>query len=166
MKAYRPLEDIDSVIPILSQISVWGGLTEEQRAQIYRRLEVGTFEKGEHVFEKGDQPSHIYILKSGRIEITTSDRDVSVRKETVETGGCFGVIALMAVQTYTGTAVAAEDTEVMVLSRPALLGLYHEDIKLFALLMMNIAREIARKLTATDETLLQCVHELKRGWTV
>jgi CRP/FNR family cyclic AMP-dependent transcriptional regulator len=163
VKTYHPLEDIDSVISILSRISVWGGLTDEQQAEVYRRLEVGTFRKGEYIFRKGGEPSHIYILKSGKIEIVTADQDVSVRKETVETGGCFGIIALMAVQTYTGTAIAVEDTEVMVLSRQALLGLYHEDIKLFALLMMNIAREIARKLTTTDEILLQCVHELKDG---
>jgi CRP/FNR family transcriptional regulator, cyclic AMP receptor protein len=163
VKTYHPLEDIDSVISILSRISVWGGLTEEQQSEIYQRLEVGTFRKGEYVFRKGDQPSHIYILKSGKIEIVTSDQDVSIRKETVETGGCFGVIALMAVQTYTGTAMAVEDTEVMVLSRQALLELYHEDIKLFALLIMNIAREIARKLTITDEVLLQCIHERKDG---
>jgi CRP/FNR family cyclic AMP-dependent transcriptional regulator len=160
---YHPLEDINSVISILSRISVWGGLTDEQQAEIYQRLEVGTFRKGEYVFHKGDEPSHIYIVKSGRIEITTSDQGVSVQKEAVETGGCFGVIALMAVQTYTATAIAAEDTEVMVLSRKALLGLYHEDIRLFALLIMNIAREIARKLTITDEVLLQWVHECKDG---
>jgi CRP-like cAMP-binding protein len=140
---------------------VWGGLTDDQQSEIYRRLEVGTFRKGEYIFRKGDQPSHIYILKRGKIEIVTSDQDVSVRKETVEIGGCFGVIALMAVQTYTGTAIAAEDTEVMVLSRQALLGLYHEDIQLFALLMMNIAREIARRLKLTDDILLQYVREHK-----
>ena len=161
MTTYTTLEDARSVLSILSRISVWGGLTDEQREKIYRRLEVGSFAKGECVFRKGEQPSHIFILRSGKIEIVTSDGDVSVRKETVEPGGCFGVIALMAVQTYSGTAMAAEDTELLVLSRQAMLDLYHEDTRLFALLMMNIAREIARKLTMTDEVLLQYAHGLK-----
>jgi len=56
MKAYDPLEDIDSVIAILSRISVWGGFTEKQQAKIYKRLEVGTFKKGEYIFRKGDSP--------------------------------------------------------------------------------------------------------------
>jgi CRP/FNR family transcriptional regulator, cyclic AMP receptor protein len=67
----------------------------------------------------------------------------------------------MAVQSHMVTALAAEETELMVLSREALLGLQHDDIKLFALLMMNIAREIARRLKLTDDILLQYVHEHK-----
>ncbi|MBP1729689.1 MAG: cyclic nucleotide-binding protein [Deltaproteobacteria bacterium] len=161
MKTYHPLEDIDSVVSILSRISVWGGLTEEQQQKIYRRLEVGTFKKGEYIFRKGEQPSHIYILKSGKINLLTSDHEVSVQKETLVTGGCFGVAALMAMQTHMVTAVAIEETEVMVLSRQALLGLYEEDIELFALLMMNIAREIARRLKLTDDILLQYVRTHK-----
>ncbi len=161
MTIYRPLTDIESVISILSRISVWGGLTGEQQAKVYERLEVGTFKKGEYIFRKGDQPSHIYIVKRGTIDLLTSDEDVSVQKETIETGGCFGVAALMAMQTHMVTAITAEDTEVMVLSREALLGLYKEDITLFALLMMNIAREIARRLKLTDDILLQYVRKHK-----
>ncbi len=163
MTIYRPLIDLDSVIPILSRISVWGGLTDKQQQEIYQRLEVGTFKKGEFIFRKGDQPSHIYIVKSGRVELSTSEQDVSVHKETVETGGCFGVAALMAIQVHMATAVAVEDSEVMVLSRQALLSLRHDDIELFALLMMNIAREIARRLKLTDDILLQYVREHKDG---
>ena len=100
-------------------------------------------------------------MKSGKIDLTTSDDDVSVQKEAVETGGCFGVAALMAMQTHMVTAIASEDTEVMVLSREALLGLYNEDIRLFALLMMNIAREIARRLKLTDDILLHYVRKHK-----
>jgi CRP/FNR family transcriptional regulator, cyclic AMP receptor protein len=161
MKTHQPLVDIDSVVSILSRISIWGGLTDEQQAEIYARLEVFTFGKGEYVFRQGDMPSHIFVVKSGKIEIVASGKDVTFRKEVVETGGCFGVIALMAVQSYGAAAVAVEDTELMVLSTQALLDLYHEDVHLFALLMMNIAREVARKLTAADEVLLECVHELK-----
>jgi CRP/FNR family cyclic AMP-dependent transcriptional regulator len=161
MKIYHPLSNINSVISILSQISLWGGLTGEQQEKIYQRLEVGTFRKGEYIFRKGDQPSHIYIVKSGKVKLLVSHEDAVVQKETVETGGSFGVAALMAVQTHMATALAAEDTELMVLSREALLGLYHDDIKLFALLMMNIAREIARRLKLTDDILLQYVREHK-----
>jgi CRP-like cAMP-binding protein len=59
------------------------------------------------------------------------------------------------------TAIAVEDSEVMVLSRQALLGLRNEDIELFALLMMNVAREIARRLKLTDDILLHYMHEHK-----
>jgi len=161
MKTYSPLHDIDSVKTILSKISVWGGFTDEQQGKIYKLIEIGIFRKGEHIFCKGDQPTHIYIIKSGMVDIFLSDQEVNIQKETVETGGCFGMAALMAMYPFMATAIAAEDSEIMVLSRQALLGLRHEDTELFALLMMNISRELARRLKSSDNMLLQHVHEHK-----
>jgi len=161
MKTFSPLKDIDSVTQILAKISVWGGFTDERQEKIYKMLEVGTFKKGEYIFRKGDQPTHIYIIKSGRVDIFLSSEDVNIQKETVEIGGCFGMAALMAMHPLMATALAAEDSEVMVLSRQALLRLRYEDIELFALLMMNIARELARRLKSSDNMLLNHVHGYK-----
>lgn len=158
MKTFEPIKDIESVIAILSRISIWGGMTDAQQEKIFKRLEVGAFEKGEYIFQKGDQPTHVYIVKSGKVDLLASDKDVSIRKETIVDGGSFGIASLMAMQPHMATAIAVEDSEIMVLSRQALLGLAHEDIHLFALLMMNIAREIARRLKLTDDILLQYVH--------
>ena len=161
MKTYRPLEDIESVKAILSKISIWGGLSDDQQEKIYKQLEVGSFRKGEYIFRKGDQPAHVYIVKSGKIDLMASDQDIIVQKEMVKTGGSFGVAALMAMQPHMVTAVAAENSEIMVLSRQSLLKIRHDDIDLFALLMMNIAREIARRLKLTDDIFLQYIHEHK-----
>ena len=161
MKPFMPLESIDSVLPILSKIALWGGTSDEERSKIFKRLEVGIFEKGEYIFQKGDQPCHIYIVKKGQIGIFISDEDTVVEKEILTVGGCFGVPPLMAMATEMATAIAREDSEVLALSRQSLLELRHEDIHLFALLMMNIAREIARKLKSTDDILLRYARERK-----
>jgi CRP-like cAMP-binding protein len=158
MKSFVPLDNIDSVISILSQIAIWGGLSDDQRSKVFKKLEIGIYEKGEYIFRKGDQPSHIYIVKSGKIDLFISDQDIVIEKETLTAGGCFGVAALMAMETHMGTAIAREDSEILVMSRQSLLELGHEDIRLFALLMMNIAREIARRLKLTDDILLNYVH--------
>lgn len=159
MKTYDPLTDIESVNAILSRISVWGGLSSEQQEKIYKRLEIGRFAKGEYIIRKGEQPTHIYLVKSGAVDLVTSDEDVVVHKETIIEGGSFGVAALMAVQTSTISALAVEDSEVIVMSRKSLLDLRHDDLELFALLMMNVARELARKLILTDDMLLRHVHD-------
>ncbi len=161
MDKYHRLIDPGSVASILSRISVWGGLSSDQQERVYERLETGSFRKGEYIFRQGEQPSHVYIVKSGSVELTASNQHEIIQKETVEAGGSFGFAALIAVQTHMVSARATEDTELVVLSREALLGFYHDDPRLFALLMMNIAREIARRLKLTDDILLQYVHEHK-----
>ena len=163
MKNFKHLDDITSVMPILSQISMWGGVSDEQREEIFKYLEIGVFKKGEYVFQKGDQPSHIYIVKKGKIGLYISDEETNIEKKTLSVGECFGVASLMAMQTHTSTAVALEDSEIMLLSRQALLELQHMDMELFALLMMNISRELARRLKLTDDILFCQVREQKKG---
>ena len=161
MKAFVPLEDVQSVLPILSDIAIWGGVTDSQRQKIFTKLEVGAFRQGEYVFRKGDEPSYIYIVKTGKIGLMIADKEVTLEKKVLERGECFGEASLMAMQKHTTNAIALEDSEVMVLSRQSLLRLRQEDIQLFALLMMNIARELARRLKLTDDILLYYIETHK-----
>jgi CRP-like cAMP-binding protein len=163
MEKFVPLKDIESVLPILSDIAIWGGVTEGQRDKIFKRLETGIFKEGEYIFRKGDEPSYIYIVRRGKVDLIITDRQINLEKTTLMVGECFGVASLMAMRKHTYTAIALEDSEVMVLSRQALLQLRQEDIELFALLMMNIARELARRLELTDDILLDYMQTHKDG---
>ncbi len=158
MNPFLPLENIEEVISILSQISIFGGVSETQQNEIFNRLEIGCWKKGDFIFRKGDEPSHIYIVKSGLIELFIPDKDVMVEKKRLGIGECFGQVALMSIHQHTVSAVAVEDSEVIVFSKRLLHQLHHEDISLFALLMMNIARELARRLQWTDELLIRSIH--------
>ena len=151
---FTPLADIASVLPVLSHIAIWGGVSDRQAEEIVRRLETGSFEAGEYVFHKGDEPSSMYIVRSGKVDLLIGDQGVYLKKKSLSVGDCFGVASLMAVQRHTTTAIAVEKSEILALSNHALLELQRTDIRLFALLMMNIARELARRLKMTDDILL------------
>ena len=59
---------------------------------------------------------------------------------------------------HTISAVALEDTSLIILSRHALYQLHQEEVGPFALLLMSIARELARTLQFMDELLLKSIH--------
>jgi len=40
-------------------------------SEVCRWLEQGAFVKGEHIFRKGDDPSHIYIVTRGKIDCSS-----------------------------------------------------------------------------------------------
>jgi len=157
--AFSPLKNCREVYPILSRIAIFGGATDLQQQEVFRRLETGIIPKGEHIFHKGDDASHIYIVKSGEIELTIPGEEVTIQKKKLGVGECFGQVALMSMQPHAVSALAGETSEIIVLSRRALHQLRHEDIELFALLMMNIARELARRLIFTDNMLLDSYHD-------
>lgn len=162
MKDYTPLEDAESMISILTKISFLGGVSDAQREEIFRRLEVGSFKKGEYISRKGETPSHIYIIKKGKVDLLITDNEVAIKKREFNVGDCFGEAALLSMINNTASFVAAEDSELVVLSRRALNLLRGEDPAVFCVLIMNLARELARKLQYTDNILLQHQHELSK----
>lgn len=159
MKEYTPLQDVNSVMSILSKISFLGGVSDSQRDEIFRLLEIGRFKKGEYVSRRGEEPSHIYIIKKGKIDLLITDRDVTFKKREFNVGACFGEAALLSMINNTASFVAAEDSELIVLSKRALNRLRGNDPKVFCILIINLARELARKLQYTDDILLKHDYE-------
>jgi len=146
--------DFDSINAVISRLRIFGGVTDGQRETLFRKLELRALETGAAVFRKGDEPSGIYIVKSGRIDLQITENSVVIHKHSLNVGECFGEASFISMHAHTSTAIAAEAGEIIVLSRRALIELKHEDLGLFALLIMNLARELARRLYLTDQMLL------------
>ena len=163
MNTFLPLESPDSVSSILSQISMFGGINEDQQNEIFSQLEVGIFKRGESVFREGDEPTHIYIVKSGLISLFISDNEVKIEKKRLGRGECFGHVALMGISNHSISAVAVVDSEIIVFSKKLLNELHQGNSALFALLILNISRELARRLQFTDDMLLKAMHRREGG---
>lgn len=159
MKAFAPLKDVDSILSILSRISFLGGVNEIQRDKIFDLMEVAEFKKGEFVTRKGEAVSNIFIINKGKIGLLISDDEVTNFKREFGVGECFGEAALLSMTNNTASFVAVEDSEIVVLPRRALNHLRKADPDLFSILILNLARELARKLQFTDEILLKYQHE-------
>ena len=158
MSTFTPFGNRDAIVSFLPEISMFGGITETQQNEIINRLEVGTFKRGETIFQAGDDPIHIYIVKSGVVALFIADGEMKIEKKRLGKGECFGHVALISVNKHNLSAVAAVDSEIIVFSKELLHRLHHEDSELFSLLVLNIARELARQLQFTDDLLLKAMH--------
>jgi CRP/FNR family cyclic AMP-dependent transcriptional regulator len=156
-KQLFPLLDIEDVLRILNEISIFAGLSDKQLYTLFRLLEKTRYKKGEKVFEQGSQPSHIYIIQSGSVKLVINEKSNPLELIVLGQGQCFGETSVIGIQPHAATAVTAEDTELIVLSRNALLSLIKTDLNLFSILILNIAREACRRLYKTDEILLHYV---------
>jgi len=153
----RPTElllDIEDVLPILNDISIFGGLTEKQLYSVFRLLEQTHYARGEFVFERGDAPSHIYIVWKGRVELLLDVSGSYLAEAVLTVGDCFGETAAIGIQPHSASAMAVENTDLIVLPRTALFAIWETDKELFGMLILNIAREACRRLNRTDEVLL------------
>lgn len=153
-KSYFPLLEIEDVLPILNKISILAGFSDKQLYSIFRLLEKVSYKAGEIIFEQGQEPSHIYIIQTGKIKLFVTKDRTPFELIEFEQGHCFGEASVIGIMPHAATAVAVEDTELIVLSRTTLLAIYKTDLEIFSILILNIAREVCRRLHASSETLL------------
>ena len=156
-KIYQPLTNINEVTSILSKIAIFGGLTEEQLSIVFKILKKTTYEKDGLVFKQGDPPSYIYIIESGKIKLFLEEESGGLELIEFGVGDCFGESSLIGIQAHAVSAIATEKTTLIVLSGKALYSLYETNPRIYALILLNIAREISRRLSQADDVLLHYV---------
>ena len=156
-KQLSPLLDVEDILSILNKISILAGLSEKQLYTLFRLLEKVQYKAGENIFIEGQQPSHIYIVKSGSVKLVANAEQTPLELIVFEEGQCFGETSVIGIQPHAATAICVKDTELIVLSRNALLSLFKIDLELFSILILNIAREACRRLHKTDEILMHYV---------
>ena len=150
---------VDAADP-LSRISIFGGLRAETLAFLLARAERVSVAQGEVFFHEGDPGGALYILERGCAEVVKNRAATSARKARVvrvaeiKSGGCFGEVSLLAVMPRSATVAAVDDCEALRLRYTDLHALYQHDVAEFAILMMNLGREVARRLWKADQMLL------------
>lgn len=160
-KIHEPLFDIENVLPILNKIAIFGGLNDKQLYTVFRLLERVSYKKNEWIYRRGDAPSHIYIVQRGDVRIFVDEEGTSLELISFSTGDCFGETAVIGIQPHSSSALAAADTDLIVLEHRALLSIFELDKELFSLLILNIAREACRRLHKADDILLHYVFARK-----
>ncbi|MHC4563117.1 MAG: cyclic nucleotide-binding domain-containing protein [Planctomycetota bacterium] len=153
-RASIPLVEVEKVLPIVSKIALFGGMSDAQLYTIFRLLQTTHYAKGEAIFEAGDEPSDIYIVWEGRVELILGPIGSGLAEAVFGVGESFGEAAVIGIERHTASAIATEDTELIVLPRQALFDLWDSDTELFGMLVLNIAREACRRLCRADEVLL------------
>jgi len=142
-------KDSDVVVDIeyLERLSFLGALSAEQLVKVWRHMNIREFSAGDHIFEQGDLPTAIYIVISGRVDLVIEDGRVHKIAESYKSGQAFGDISFIGIQPQAGTAIAAgnEAVQCLELDRNGLMTLQVEDIELFSMLILNLARDLSRK---------------------
>lgn len=156
MKKHNALHKED-VTSILGTIALFGGLDEKELRILFSRLERLTYAEGEIIFSEGDEPTYIYIIRSGKVKIVANLNTEPYELAEFSNGQCFGETALIGIQPHTASAIAVEPVELIVLTGEALRGIFKKEKTLFGKLILNIAREACRRLHKADETMLHYV---------
>jgi len=94
------------------------------------------------------------VIYRGAVEVLKSDPDaddpLGKRIAVLKVGDVFGEMELIDMQRRSATVRAMEPVSVLALSNGDMLRIYESDMPTFTLIVMNLARELSRRLRNLD----------------
>jgi CRP-like cAMP-binding protein len=142
----------------LRTIALFGGLEDDELLKVGLCLEEETHSAGQLIVREGEQAHELYIVKQGRVEVfkeRTAQGGGKAVIATLERGECFGEMSLIDIMPRSASVRAIEDTVVLSLSYVNFHGLCSWRMKTYTVLVMNVAREISRRLRMADAILAE-----------
>jgi CRP-like cAMP-binding protein len=135
----------------LQHYSLFGGLLKEQIDAIIPLMEQETYQQGDAIITEGAPNDKIRFIIEGSAAVLKQGLTLFYFKE----GDTFGEMEVLDVMPSAATIKALAPTTVMSISNRNLRQIYKNDIKAFALIIMNLARDISRRLRNMDEKVTQ-----------
>jgi len=106
---------------------------------------------GDYFFRQGDRGDSLYLLEKGRAVIFKQWNNDEYPLRHVKDGDCFGELAMIDFSPRSASVRAEIDSTAIKIPSSALHALYQKDPEQFVIIQMNMAREVSRRLRASDE---------------
>src|SRR5438270_7425059 len=113
---------MSTTVTMIGDVPIFGLLDDEEREALAQLMDWRDFKAGEIIFHYGDDGGVIFIIRSGRVElfIESTEGNKIVLSEN-ETGDVIGELSFLDGGARTGTAMAIEETQMLVMHRDRLL---------------------------------------------
>jgi len=143
---------------MLRDVGLFGGLDDESLRVLAEQLPVMMVEPGAAVVDEGDDRQEMFLVIAGELEVVKRGRGGEFRVALFGPGDCFGEMSLIDVQPRSATVRAVAHTLMLRMTPQSLEELlYRRDPKAYSIFIMNIARELSRRLRVADGILAQFV---------
>ena len=142
-------------LSLLQQMPIFGGIGDEALALLLEHTREISVKNGDYFFREGDRAVSMFVLESGRVAILKSWQGQEYLLSHLEMGDCFGEMALIDLSPRSASVRAAVDCQAIELTTADLYELYQKDSTSFAMIHMNLERELSRRLRESNEQLFQ-----------
>ena len=140
-------------IELLQRMPVFGGIRADILQILLGVCPVVSVPMNEFFFREHDQADSMFVLEAGKVAVLKSWHGQEYLLQTLKQGNCFGEMAVMDLSPRSASVRAIEDCTAIRISAANLHQVYAQDLKQFALIQMNMGREVCRRLREADNQL-------------
>jgi CRP/FNR family transcriptional regulator, cyclic AMP receptor protein len=142
-------------IEVLQRMPIFGAVRDDALRILLEHARTVEVYADAFYFREGDIARSMFVLEAGRARVTKAWGLREFVLSSLGPGDCFGEMSLIDLGPRSASVMAEQDCCAIEFSTDDLLNLYERDVEQFALVQMNISREVCRRLRATDELLFR-----------
>jgi len=140
---------------LLQQMPIFGAIQDDALRFLLEPVPSITVPAGQFFFRERDPADCMYVLESGRVAVLKDWAGRELVLHHLGQGDCFGEMALLDLFPRSASVRAVDECRAMALTSAHLYRLFEHSAEPFALIQMNIAREMSRRLRESDEQLFR-----------
>ncbi|MCB0218288.1 MAG: cyclic nucleotide-binding domain-containing protein [Chrysiogenetes bacterium] len=142
-------------ISFVMEVPIFGGLSALQAGRLLTHCVERKYEPGETIFEEGDMGKALFLVLSGRVNITKKVKggDEEIVLVTLESGSYFGELALLDTLPRSAGAKVLAPTHVLILYKTDFDTLIERRADIGMPVMRTIAQALSGQLRRMNEEL-------------
>lgn len=143
----------DARIKLLQGMAIFGGLKATTLEFLLPFCQTVTVAQNDFFFREGEEGDAMFVLEQGQAAVLKSWHGEDHVLQTLNAGDCFGEMAVMDMGARSASVRALDACTAIEISAGNLYKVYAHDLKQFAMIQMNMGREVCRRLRLADEQL-------------
>jgi CRP-like cAMP-binding protein len=135
----------------LREVGLFGALSDDVLTHLVQTLRQIATMPGDTIFHEGEPAREMFVLLDGEVEVLKKSR--TGREHRIAMLGpsdCFGEMSVVDMQPRSATVRAVAPSRLLRISTEDMDNLYRYDLKSYALITLNVARDLSRRLRVTD----------------
>ena len=140
---------------LLQRMLVFGAIREDALRLLLEHAREREAKAGAYFFRENDAADSMFVIETGAVAVLKGWHEEAYVLRRLGPGDCFGEMALMDLAPRSASVLVEEDCSAIEIGLADLLNLFEHDPEQFALVQMNIGREVCRRLRAVDELLFR-----------
>jgi CRP-like cAMP-binding protein len=142
----------------LRDVGLFGGLDIEVLKGFVGGLTITAMAPGVALFREGDTGRELFVLVDGEVEVLRrSRRGHETPVAVLGPGDWFGEMSILDVLPRSATTRIVAPARLLRISAQDLDSLYRKDLRSYSILVLNIARELSRRLRVADGLVAELV---------
>ena len=142
-------------IEALQGMPIFGGIRKDILEYLLGASEMLSVPKDTFFFHEKDRADALYVLEAGEVAVLKLWNGQQNVLRNLQQGDCFGEMAIMDLFPRSASIRAVTPCTAIQLSTASFQKIYEMDLEQFALIQMNIGREVSRRLRVADEQLFR-----------